>query len=287
MDKSRSSSGVRAGSPWWRHLLQLIVVATLMSLSLAATGAAPAAAGGGYPSAKPTIVLVHGAWADGSSWNGVTQRLLNEGFVVRVPPNPLRSLPGDSETIADFLSTIRGPIILAGHSYGGAVITNAARGNRNVKALVFVDAFAPAQGENVFQLSGPDSALSGDPAQTFDFVPYPNSPPGDVDLYIKKNVFLQSFTNFVPRPTANILYTIQHPFAFSAGGQSSGPPAWQNIRSWWVLGTQDKIIPPAQQLFMANRAHAKITQVRAGHLSLVTRPDVVAGVILQAVHSTT
>ena len=107
MDKSRSSSGVRAGSPWWRHLLQLIVVATLMSLSLAATGASPAAAGGGYPRAKPTIVLVHGAWADGSSWNGVTSRLQNEGFPVRVPPNPLRSLPGDSETIADFLSTIR------------------------------------------------------------------------------------------------------------------------------------------------------------------------------------
>jgi pimeloyl-ACP methyl ester carboxylesterase len=206
LKQTHTSSGVR--SPWWARLIQLFIVATLMALSVAPAGAASAAGGGGYPRAKPTIVLVHGAWADGSSWNGVTSRLLKEGFVVRVPPNPLRSLPGDSETIADFLSTIRGPIILAGHSYGGAVITNAARGNRNVKALVFVDAFAPAQGENVFQLSGPDSALSGDPATTFDFVPYPNSPPGDVDLYIKKNVFLQSFANFVPRPTANILYTM-------------------------------------------------------------------------------
>ncbi|MEU7823251.1 alpha/beta hydrolase [Catellatospora sp. NPDC049133] len=257
----------------------------LTSLTLTATGAA-SAAGGGYPKSKPTIVLVHGAWADGSSWNAVTARLLDDGFVVRVPPNPLRSLPGDSETIADFLSTIQGPIVLAGHSYGGAVITNAATGNRNVKALVFVDAFAPAQGENVFQLSGPDSALSGDPATTFDFVPYPQAPPGDVDLYLKKNVFTQSFASGVPRRTTDILYTVQRPFAFSAGGQPSGAPAWQTIRSWWVLGTQDKVIPPAQQRFMADRAHSVITEVRTGHLSLVARPDVVAGVILKAVRAT-
>ena len=270
----------------WRRLL-LVVVATLMSLSIAPAGAAPAAAGGGYPRPKPTIVLVHGAWADGSSWNGVTARLQDAGYVVRVPPNPLRSLPGDSETIADFLSTIRGPIVLAGHSYGGAVITNAATGNPNVRALVYVDAFAPAQGENVFQLAGPDSALAGDPATLFDFVPYPGAPPGDVDLYLKESVFLQSFANGVPTRTARVLYAAQRPFALSAGGQPSGPPAWETIPSWWVLGTQDKVIPPAQQRFMAERADSRITEVRAGHLSLVTRPDVVTGVILKAVRATT
>ncbi|WP_239097558.1 alpha/beta fold hydrolase [Asanoa ferruginea] len=244
--------------------------------------------GGGSPEEpKPTIVLVHGAWADGSSWNGVTERLLDAGFDVRVPPDPLRSVKTDSETIADFLSTIPGPIILAGHSYGGAVITNAALGNANVKALVFVDAFAPAQGETVFQLSGPDSALSGDPATTFDAVPYPNSPPGDVDLYLKKNVFLESFANGVPAQMANILYTIQRPFAESAGAEPSGQPAWETIPSWWVLGTDDKVIPPAQQEFMAKRANSKVTEVDSGHLSLVSHPDVVADVILDAVHGTT
>jgi pimeloyl-ACP methyl ester carboxylesterase len=215
----------------------MITVATLIALSLASAGAASDASDGGgstesEPAPKPTIVLVHGAWADGSSWNGVTSRLLDEGFDVRVPPNPLRSLPTDSKTIADFLSTISGPIILAGHSYGGAVITNAALGNPNVKALVFVDAFAPAQGETVFQLSGPDSALSGDPATTFDAVPYPGAPAGDVDLYIKKDVFLESFANGVPADTANILYTIQRPFAESAGAEPSGEPAWETIPSW-------------------------------------------------------
>jgi pimeloyl-ACP methyl ester carboxylesterase len=267
----------------------MITVATLIALSLGPAGASSAASDGGGenpPSPKPTIVLVHGAWADGSSWNAVTSRLLDEGFVVRVPPNPLRSVPGDAKTIADFLSTISGPIILAGHSYGGAVITNAALGNPNVKALVFVDAFAPAEGETVFQLSGPDSALSGDPATTFDAVPYPGAPAGDVDLYIQKDVFLQSFANGVPAEMANILYTIQRPFAESAGAEPSGKPAWETIPSWWVLGTDDKIIPPAQQQFMAKRANSKITEVEAGHLSLITRPDVVADVILDAAHST-
>ncbi|MEV4536724.1 alpha/beta hydrolase [Asanoa sp. NPDC049518] len=267
----------------------MITVATLMALALTPAGTASAASdGGGHPSEpKPTIVLVHGAWADGSSWNGVTSRLLDAGYDVRVPPNTLRSVTTDSETIADFLSTIPGPIILAGHSYGGAVITNAALGNHNVKALVYVDAFAPAQGEKVFELSGPDSALAGDPAETFDAVPYPNAPAGDVDLYLKKDVFLESFANLVPAPTANVLYTIQRPFAESAGAEPSGEPAWETIPSWWVLGTEDKVIPPAQQLMMANRANTKITEVRAGHLSLVSRPDVVAEVILDAVRCTT
>ncbi|SNT60787.1 Pimeloyl-ACP methyl ester carboxylesterase [Asanoa hainanensis] len=272
----------QTGIPWWRYLFQLIVVATL---SLAAAGPASAAPSH-HPQQKPTLVLVHGAWADGSSWNAVTSRLLDEGYDVRVPPNPLRSLATDSETIADFLSTIPGPIVLAGHSYGGAVITNAALGNRNVKALVFVDAFAPDQGESVNELAGPDSALAGPPETVFDFVPYPGAPPGDADLYLKKNVFLQSFANLVPARTARVLYTVQRPLTASAAMEGSGPPAWRTIRSWWVLGTQDKVIPPAQQRFMANRANSKITQVRAGHLSLVSRPDVVAGVIEQAARST-
>src|SRR2546422_7257617 len=142
--------------------------------------------------AKPSIVLVHGAWADGSSWSRVVHRLQDQGFTVYAPPNPLRGLASDSAYLASFLQSITGPIILVGHSYGGAVITNAATGNPNVKALVFIDAFAPDQGESLASLSSvppppgqSPSCLSGDPTTVFNFVPLT----GDVDLYVKPNLF--------------------------------------------------------------------------------------------------
>jgi pimeloyl-ACP methyl ester carboxylesterase len=185
---------------------------------LASTFGAEARSGG----SEPTIVLVHGAWADGSGWGRVVHRLQRDGYTVRVPPNPLRSLPDDVATVADFLSTIPGPIVLVGHSYGGAVITNAATGNPNVKALVYVGAFAPDEGETVFPLAGPDSALAADPTTVFDFVPYPGAPAGDVDLYLKQSVFLTSFANRLPARRAEVLYATQRPIALSAGSQPSG-----------------------------------------------------------------
>src|SRR5438128_10312979 len=142
---------------------------------------------------KPSIVLIHGAWADGSSWSGVVSLLQTHGYTVYVPPNPLRGLTSDSAYIASFLQTISGPIILVGHSYGGAVITNAATGNPNVKALVYIDAFAPDQGESLSSLSSvppppgqSPSCLSGDPTTVFNFVPLTG---GDVDLYVIPNLF--------------------------------------------------------------------------------------------------
>src|SRR6266496_2259122 len=200
---------------------------------------------------KPSIVLVHGAWADGSSWSRVVGLLQVQGYTVYVPPNPLRGLASDSAYIASFLQTITGPIILVGHSYGGAVITNAATGNPNVKALVYVDAFAPDQGETVLPLAGPDSDLAVDPTTVFDFVPYPGAPAGDIDLYLKQSVFLTSFANGVPPPTASVLYATQRPITLSAGNQPSGVPAWKTIPSWYLVGTEDKVIPPTQQRFMA------------------------------------
>jgi pimeloyl-ACP methyl ester carboxylesterase len=229
--------------------------------------------------AKPTVVLVHGAWADGSSWSGVAQRLEREGYPVRIPPNPLRSLTDDSATIADFLSTIAGPVVLVGHSYGGAVITNAATGNPNVKALVYVDAFLPLQGETVLPLAGAQSALAVPPQTVFDFVPYPGGPAGDVDLYLKESTFLTSFANGVRPQTAQLLYDGQRPFALSAGNEASGVPAWATIPSWDLIGTQDLIIPAAQQRFMAERAGARISTVNGGHLALVSHPDAVAALI--------
>ena len=162
--------------------------------------------------AKPSIVLVHGAWADGSSWSRVVHRLQDQGFTVYAPPNPLRGLASDSAYLASFLQSITGPIILVGHSYGGAVITNAATGNPNVKALVFVDAFVPDQGESLLQLvsmpppSGQSgSCLGGDPTQVFNFVSFPGATAGDFDLYIKQSVFPSCFANDLSDGKAAVL----------------------------------------------------------------------------------
>jgi len=203
-----------------------------------------------------------------------------------VPPNPLRNLSSDAATVRNFLATLSGPVVLVGHSYGGAVITNAATGNPNVKALVYVDAFAPAQGEPIFPLAGADSALAVDPTTVFDFVPYPGAPAGDVDLYLKHETFLTSFATGVPRREAELLYAAQRPLTLSAGNEPSGTPAYTTIPSWYVLGTGDRIITPSAQEFMAVRAQATITRVKAGHLVLVSNPSAVTAVIERAVRAT-
>ncbi len=240
-------------------------------------------------SARPTVVLVNGAWANNAAWSGVIERLQSEGYTVVAPPNPLQSLNGDAATIADLLKTITGPIVLVGHSYGGAVITNAATGNRNVKALVYVDAFAPAKGESALGLDSikPGSALDAGPEKVFNFVPFPGAKKGDAELYVKPSVFEQAFANGLPAREGAVLAATQSPAVYSALTAPSGTPAWKTIPSWYVLGTIDKAIPPAIQLFMAQRIHARITRVRAGHLSMVADPGVVAKVIAAAAKATT
>jgi pimeloyl-ACP methyl ester carboxylesterase len=234
--------------------------------------------------ARPTVVLVNGAWANSAAWSGVIERLQTEGYTVDAPPNPLQSLKGDAATIADLLRTIKGPIVLVGHSYGGAVITNAATGNRNVKALVYVDAFAPAKGESVLALDStkPGSALGAGPTKVFNFVPFPGANKGDAELYVKPSVFEQAFANGLPAKEGAVLAATQGPVVYSAVTAPSGTPAWKTIPSWYVLGTIDEAIPPAIQLFMAQRIHAHITRVKAGHLSMVATPGVVAKVITAA-----
>jgi pimeloyl-ACP methyl ester carboxylesterase len=252
------------------------------SLASATTGAAT------VQGPKPTIVLVHGAWADSSSWSGVIRRLQNDGYVVDAPPNPLRGLPYDASYLANFLTTISGPMVLVGHSYGGAVITNAATGNPNVKALVFVDAFAPAAGESISQLAAaqPGSVLAGNPATVFNFVPYPGGPPGDVDLYLKPDVFARSFAGDLPAKQSAMLAAEQRPLAASAAAEPSGSPAWTAIPSWYVVGTADRVLPAAEQEFMATRAHSHVTRVDASHLAMVSHPDLVEDVIRDAAHAT-
>jgi pimeloyl-ACP methyl ester carboxylesterase len=232
--------------------------------------------------------LVNGAWANSASWSGVIERLQTEGYTVDAPPNPLQSLKGDAATIADLLKTIKGPIVLVGHSYGGAVITNAATGNRNVKALVYVDAFAPARGESALGLdsSKPGSALGAGPTKVFNFVPFPGAKKGDALLYVKPSVFEQAFANGLPAKEGAVEAATQAPVTYSAVTAPSGTPAWKTIPSWYVLGTIDKAIPPAIEQFMARRIHAHITRVRAGHLSMVAAPGVVAKVITAAAKAT-
>jgi pimeloyl-ACP methyl ester carboxylesterase len=261
--------------------------AAVLATVLFSVGAGRAAAAARGAQSKPTIVLVHGAWASSASWNGVIGRLESQGYTVDAPPNPLHSLMGDAETIADYLKTIQGPIVLVGHSYGGMVVTNAAYGNQNVKALVYVDAFAPKQGESTLQLdtSRPGSALAAPPASIFNFVPFPGAMTGDAELYVKTGPFLADFANDLTHKQAALAAATQTPAVFSALKQPSGPPAWTSIPSWYVLGTIDKIIPPAEQQFMAKRMHAHITRIPAGHISMVSHPGAVSHVIEAAARS--
>ncbi|MDM4762601.1 alpha/beta hydrolase [Galbitalea sp. SE-J8] len=241
------------------------------------------------PASKPTVVLVHGAWADGSSWSGVVGRLQSRGYTVNVAPNPLRGLSEDSAYLKAYLATIPGSIVLVGHSYGGAVITNAATGNRNVKALVYDDAFIPAAGETVAELAGPASALapaSTDPTSVFSLVPYPGAPDGIYDTYLLPSVFVKAMAGDLPRSRARVLAASQSPASLLTVGEPSGTPAWKTIPSWDLVGLQDKVIPPAQQLTMAARAHSHVTKIASSHLSLVSHPAKVVDVIVKAAVAT-
>ena len=274
-------------------LLAAVLAAILLAIApgrstpaRAATGAATAAA---RHSAKPVIVLEHGAWADASSWSSVISKLQRSGFTVYAPPNPLRGLPQDSAYLHQFLTqnaALKGqPVILVGHSYGGAVITNAAVGAPEVKGLVYVDAFIPDKGDTIAHLAGakPGSCLG---SNAFNPVPYPGGPSGDVDLYIKPNLVPGCFASGLPASQAAVIAATQRPLTASAFTEPSGPPAWKTIPSWAVIGTRDQVIPPAELTFMAQRAGARITDVSAGHLSLISEPSVVTRVILQAVQAT-
>jgi pimeloyl-ACP methyl ester carboxylesterase len=270
-------------------LALVAVLVTSVGLGLAgntAAGSSPAVAAPGTSAtcvAKPTVVLVHGAWAGTSSWNGEVDRLQREGYVVRAFANPLHGLTGDAADLADFLKTIPGPIVLVGHSYGGSVITNAAAGNGNVKALVYVDAAAPAVGETTAELSGKGSALGAQPNTLYDQVPYSGAPAGDAELYLKQQVFLKSFGPDLPEATARLLWAGQRPATMSAFTTRSKAAAWQTIPSWYVIGTADKIITAESQTTMAQRAKAKIVQVEGGsHLTLISHPEPVTAQITVA-----
>lgn len=256
-------------------LLALFAVATPSLIAQAQEGA----------SVKPTIVLVHGAWADGSSWDGVISRLQRAGYTVLAPPNPLRGVGADAAYLASFLKTIHGPILLVGHSYGGIVTSIAAAGNEQVKGLVYIDAYVPDAGDSVLSLTSerPGSKLSPD---AFAAVPFKTPAGGDADLYIKPAAFANVFASDLPSATAHAMFATQRPFANSAlTEKASGVPAWKSIPSWYLIGDLDRVIPPATQLAMAQRAKAHVTHVNGGHTSLVSHPDQATAIILSAAKS--
>ncbi|WP_267306853.1 alpha/beta fold hydrolase [Mycobacterium barrassiae] len=236
---------------------------------------------------KPTVVLVHGAWADASSWDGEVTALQIKGHDVRAIANPLENLTTDAEYVSNFLKSISGPIVLVGHSYGGSVITNAAAGIPNVKALVYVDAAAPDVGETNGSLSGSDSVLKHTPeSELFDKLPYPGAPTGAVDLYLKKDIFLHNFANDLPTDEATRLWATQRAASSAAFETPSKAAAWKTIPSWYFISSGDQIITPTSEKAMAERAHSHVTVFDGGsHLTLISHPDAVTDVIEEAIAS--
>jgi pimeloyl-ACP methyl ester carboxylesterase len=273
----------------------VMIAGVAAAAGLIAAGTSAASASSAKPSGHvagplPTVVLEHGAWATGASWNAVVQRLQADGYTVDVPPNPLQGLAYDPAYLADFLHTITGPIVLVGHSYGGAVITNAATGNPQVKALVYVDAFIPNQNQTIAELVSmvPGSCVvAADPTTIFNLATFPGAPAGVFDAYIKQSLFPSCIANGLPRSEADELAATQEPLSTIALNQESGVPAWKTIPSWAVIGTADHAIPPAELIAMAHTANARITLVpNAPHLSMVSNPGVVTSVIIQAARAT-
>lgn len=231
--------------------------------------------------AKPTIVLVHGAFAESASWNDVVSTLLGAGYPAVALANPLRGVKYDSDYLASFLKSVEGPVVLVGHSYGGSVITAAVSDASKVKALVYVDAYAPEQGETPSNLTGrfPGSTLMPTLA--------PPVPLGDGtgDLYIKQADYHAQFCADVPAALAAQMAVTQRPIVDRAFDEAQGErPAWKVIPSWFIYGELDKNIPPAAHRFMAERAGARETvEVKgASHVAGVSHPDEVAAMILRA-----
>ena len=269
----------------------VMAAAVLFAASAGSAAAAPSGSpGGGDRSGhvaasgpKPTIVLVHGAWGDSSGFDAVIADLTAEGYPVVAVADPLRGLSSDSAYLRARLATISGPIVLVGHSYGGAVITNAAVGMPGVKALVYVAAFGLAPGESVVSMATAYPAHI-DPSK-FDEVPIANpAAPGgqDVDIYLKSADFADIMAADVPAPRAALEAVTQRPAAGQAFNEASGTPAWATIPSWYLITLDDHAVSPTGQEFMARRMHARVETVRSAHDVEISHPRAVEDIILDA-----
>lgn len=256
-----------------RKIMEILAIAAMAALSGGAIAAAADA------TAKPTIVLVHGAFAESSSWNAVIEKLGHDGYTAIAAANPLRGVASDAASVAAVVRSIDGPVILVGHSYGGPVITEAANDTSNVRALVYVAGFAPDTGESSLTLSGkfPGSTLGGA------LMPV-RLPDGGIDLYIQPAKFQLQFAADVSAEAATLMAATQRPVAEVALAEVSGKAAWKVLPSFMIYGSEDRNIPPAVMRFMADRAKAQKTVVvdGASHALMVSHPDAVASIIEDA-----
>ena len=232
---------------------------------------------------KPTIVIVHGAWSDSTPFNAVEALLSADGYTVTHFANPLRALGADTDYLAAFLQTrTEGPVVLVGHSYGGAVIGGAAASNPNVQSLVYLNAFVPDEGETILDLAGHAGPV--DAGALFDMAPFPGD--HNVDLYLKPGAFAGGFVNGLPEELAAPLFAKQRPITYGALSEPArADQAWKTLPSWYVAGTEDHSIAIDTQLWMAERAGSALTTVTAGHLSMAAEPETVARVIVEAADS--
>jgi pimeloyl-ACP methyl ester carboxylesterase len=240
------------------------------------TDATPTATG------APTVVLVHGAFADASGWAGVISRLQAEGIAVMAPANPLRSVSGDAAYIASVVNQIPGPVLLVGHSYGGMVISNAAPQAENVVGLVYVCAFIPEGGESIQALAeqSTDSLLGGGlrPAH----YPTEEGPDAGTELYIDTAVFHDVFCADLPAEQAAVMAVSQRPGSALGFGEPSGPVGWKTLPSWALISPNDLTIGPSGERFMAERAGAVIVEIDSSHVAMISQPQAVTDLILSA-----
>ncbi|MFI9611627.1 alpha/beta hydrolase [Streptomyces sp. NPDC052023] len=266
------------------------IMAAGAAVAAASLAAVPAHASGQnerhHEEPVPTVVLVHGAFADGSSWAPVTGRLQRLGYEVKAVANPLRGLAFDAAQVRAVLDSVPGPVVLVGHSYGGAVITEAAAGAANVEALVYVAAFVPDAGEVLGELSARFPGSELEPALSAVPVTGPDGRPG-LDLYIRPDRFRHVFAGDVPGSTARMLGAAQRPLSATAFGDRATVAAWRTIPSWNLVATRDRGIVPELQRFQARRAGSRTVEITSSHLPLYSRPDAVAALIKAAARTVT
>jgi len=234
----------------------------------------------------PTIVLVHGAWADATGFDPEIRALRERGFTVIGFANPLRDLAADARYLVETLRSLTGPIVLVGHSYGGNVISVAAASVDQVKALVYLNGWMCDEGESQQELLEKFAgSLVGPSIRPVPFTA-PDGSEG-VDLYLDRDAFHEAFAADLDPETAAVMAAAQRPYAAAAfAGTPSGQLAWKTLPCWYLLGTEDKAIPPALQRYMAERANATIVEVPASHVSFVSQPEAATQLILQAVEAT-
>jgi pimeloyl-ACP methyl ester carboxylesterase len=229
----------------------------------------------------PTIILIHGAFADASGWRDVADGLRERDYTVYAPANPLRGLHSDAEYIRSFATTIDGPVVLVGHSYGGCVITNASAELSNAQALVYIAAYAPDEGETLADAG----ALGGGSTQLTEHLvtrPYPGAPEGDADGYIDPVYFRELFCADVDPGLAAFMAESQRGVVLSGLVTPSGVPGWRTVPSWYQVSAHDAAIPPEAEHAMAERAGAQISEVAASHAAMISQPKATLEVILAA-----